>query len=154
MGLQNTCLKFYPPWWTRNSKDVVRDQDLARWRAEALWHVSLVHQCTSGQGTWGDQREAGERPDPERQDTSCSRYHHPAVVLSLCLKCTYFLFKGEYYLQIHGVPVSLIVCNLYMEYFQQWALAMARHLPRLWKCYMDDTKGRLGRASFSLPFIL
>ena len=42
-------------------------------------------------------------------------------LLSLCLKCTYFLFQGEYYLQIRGAamesPVSLIVCNLYMEYF-------------------------------------
>ena len=40
-------------------------------------------------------------------------------LLSLCLKCTYFLFQGEYYLQIHGAAmgslVSSIVCNLYIE---------------------------------------
>ena len=39
-------------------------------------------------------------------------------LLVLCLNCTYFLFQGEYYLQIHGAamgsPVSLIICNLYM----------------------------------------
>jgi hypothetical protein len=44
-------------------------------------------------------------------------------LLGLCLKCMYFLFQGEYYLQIHGAamgsPVSPIVCNLYMEYFEQ-----------------------------------
>ena len=44
-------------------------------------------------------------------------------LLSLCLKCAYFLFQGKYYLQIHGAamgsPVSPIVCNLYMEYFKQ-----------------------------------
>ena len=65
-------------------------------------------------------------------------------LLSLCLKCTYFLFQGEYYLsfqdkkyylQFHGAamgsPVSPIVCNLYMEYFEQSAIAMARHPLRL-----------------------
>ena len=64
-------------------------------------------------------------------------------LLSLCLKYTYFLFQGEYYLQIHraamGSPVSPIVCNLYMEYFEQRALAMARHPPRLWKLYVEYT---------------
>ena len=38
-----------------------------------------------------------------------------------------------------GSPVSLIICNLYMEYFEQQALAMARHLLKLWRHYMDDT---------------
>ena len=64
-------------------------------------------------------------------------------LLSLCPKFTYFLFQGEYYLQIHGAAmrllVSPIVCNLYMEYFEQQALVMARHPPRLWRCYVDDT---------------
>ena len=48
---------------------------------------------------------------------------------SSSLNCTYFLFQGEYYLQIHrvamGAPVSPIVCNLYMESFEHW--------------YIDDT---------------
>ena len=52
------------------------------------------------------------------------------------------LFQGEYYLQIHrvalGPPVSLIVCNLYIEYFKQRALAKVQHPPRLWRCYLDD----------------
>ena len=54
-------------------------------------------------------------------------------LLGLCLKlnCTYFLFQGKYYVQIHGAamdsPVSPIVCNLYMESFEQKALATASH---------------------------
>ena len=52
-------------------------------------------------------------------------------LLGLCLNCTYFLFQGEYYLQIQGAamgsPVSPIVCNLYMESFEQKALATAPH---------------------------
>ena len=65
------------------------------------------------------------------------------TLLDNCLKCTYFLYKGEYYLQIHGAamgsPVSPIVCNLYMESFEQKALAGAEDPPRWWKRYVDDT---------------
>ena len=43
-------------------------------------------------------------------------------LLCLCLNCTYFLFQGKCYLQIHkadmGSPVFPIVCNLYMESFE------------------------------------
>ena len=43
--------------------------------------------------------------------------------LELCLKCTFFTFQGEYYLQIHGAamgsPVSQIICNHYMENFER-----------------------------------
>ena len=38
-----------------------------------------------------------------------------------------------------GSPVSHIVCNLYMEYFEQQALARARQPSRLWRHYVDDT---------------
>ena len=38
-----------------------------------------------------------------------------------------------------GSPVSPIVCNLYMESFEQKALAGAEDPPRWWKRYVDDT---------------
>ena len=60
-----------------------------------------------------------------------------------CLNCTYLLFHGEYYLQIHGVamgsPVSQIMCNLYMESLEQKALATTPKRPRWWCRYLDDT---------------
>ena len=63
------------------------------------------------------------------------------AVLEKYLKGTHFLYKGEYYLQIHlaamGSPISLIVCNIYMENFEQRAIAS--YPPCWWKGYVDDT---------------
>ena len=38
-----------------------------------------------------------------------------------------------------GSPLSPIVCNLYMESFEQNALATPSHRPRWWNRYVDDT---------------
>lgn len=62
-------------------------------------------------------------------------------ILELCLKCTYFVYDGKYYLQIHwaamGSPVSPIVCNLYMEHFDSLALTTA---PTQSRCCEDPTQ--------------
>ena len=38
-----------------------------------------------------------------------------------------------------GSPVSAVVDNLYMEFFEELALETVRTRPRLWKGYVDDT---------------
>ena len=54
----------------------------------------------------------------------------------------YFSFQDQFYEQVKGVamgsPVSPIVANLYMDYFEQKALRTAP-TPRLWHRYVDDT---------------
>ena len=49
------------------------------------------------------------------------------LLLEFCLKNTYFSFKDQFHKQVKGAsmgsPVSPIVANLYIEYFEQKALS-------------------------------
>ena len=51
-----------------------------------------------------------------------------------------------------GSPVSPIVANMYMEYFEQKAQSIASH-PRLWWQYVDDTlsskKKKMNKTSYN-----
>ena len=66
-----------------------------------------------------------------------------AELLQLRLKSTYFSYNGEFYKQREGAamgsPVSAVVTNLYMEFFEELALESAPSRPRFWKWYVDDT---------------
>ena len=64
-------------------------------------------------------------------------------LLEFCLCNTYFLFQGQYYEQTQGAamgsPVSPVLANLYMEFFEDRALSTAVNPPRQWKRFVDDT---------------
>ena len=63
-------------------------------------------------------------------------------LLGMCLKSTYFSYGGSFYEQkegaVMGSPVSAVVANLYMEFFEELALEWTPTRPRLWIRYVDD----------------
>ncbi|XP_072043064.1 uncharacterized protein [Amphiura filiformis] len=64
-------------------------------------------------------------------------------LLSTCLKITYFIYDGKYYIQREGAamgsPVSPIIANLFMENFEEKAITSFHTPPRYFGRYVDDT---------------
>ena len=86
------------------------------------------------------QGSIGKRPHPQERNSNVSR--DIFLLLEFCLKNTYLSFQGHFYERVEGMamgsPVSPIITNLYMEYFEQKALSTAP-IPRLCCQYVDDT---------------
>ena len=60
--------------------------------------------------------------DPTLKDRTVHTVNDIILLLEFCLKNMYFSFQDQFYEQIKGMtmdsPVSPIVANLYMEYFE------------------------------------
>jgi hypothetical protein len=80
-------------------------------------------------------------------DTLEERTNIPADAVcemtELCLRATYFQFEDQFYEQVDGAalgsPLSPIIANLYMEGFENKALATATSLPTILIRYVDNT---------------
>ncbi|XP_045534547.1 uncharacterized protein LOC123721120 [Papilio machaon] len=63
-------------------------------------------------------------------------------LIEFCLKSGYFLWRGDFYLQVDGVamgsPIAPVVANIFMENFEKEALNSAPVKPRYWLRYVDD----------------
>ncbi|KAL0842148.1 hypothetical protein ABMA28_014324, partial [Loxostege sticticalis] len=64
------------------------------------------------------------------------------VFIENCLDGNYLLFRDQYYLQIDGVamgsPLAPVIANIWMEHFEDLALANGPSTVILWKRYVDD----------------
>ena len=63
-------------------------------------------------------------------------------LLKLCLKNTCFQWRDSFYEQTIGAamgsPLSPVIANIFMEHFEQSALANSVYVPKIWKRYVDD----------------
>ena len=66
-----------------------------------------------------------------------------ADLVEVCLKSTYFSFWGDIYEQTNGVatgsPLSPVVANIFMEYFEEMDINTSPLKPKEWRWYVDDT---------------
>ncbi|XP_054709735.1 uncharacterized protein LOC129219380 [Uloborus diversus] len=66
-----------------------------------------------------------------------------AALFKHVLTTTYFQWNTKFYEQRDGVamgnPLSPVIANFYMEFFEQKALASATKKPEVWFRYVDDT---------------
>ena len=66
-----------------------------------------------------------------------------ADLLNFVLRSTYFQYNGSIYEQQDGAamgsPVSAVTANIYVEEFEEQAIANATCKPKIWKRYEDDT---------------
>ena len=74
--------------------------------------------------------------------TSPIPFNHFCRLIEICFNNCFLEWDGDIYRQTFGVamgsPLSPVLANLYMEYFETEILLNVAEMPPLWLRYMDD----------------
>ena len=80
--------------------------------------------------------------DPSLEEHSCIPKDNLKEMLTFCVETTYFQMGSDIYQQeglAMGSPLSPVLANIYMEYFEEMALGSTSLKPSMWLRYVDDT---------------
>ena len=74
---------------------------------------------------------------------TCTPIYNLMEMLTFCVETTYFGMGSDIYRQQEGLaigsPLSPVLANIYMEYFEEMALGSTSLKPSMWLRYVDDT---------------
>ena len=81
--------------------------------------------------------------DPLLEERTCIPIDNLMEILIFCVETTYFEMESDIYRQEEGLamgsPLSPLLANIYMEYFEEMALVSTSLKPSIWLRYVDDT---------------
>ena len=81
--------------------------------------------------------------DPLLEECTCISIDNLMEMLTFYVETTYFVMGSNIYRQEEGLamgsPLSLVLANIYMEYFEEMALGSTSLKPSMWLRYIDDT---------------
>ena len=80
--------------------------------------------------------------DPLLEERTCIPIDNLMEMLTFCVETTYFGMGSDIYWQegrAMGLPLSPVLANIYMEYFEEMALGSTSLKPSMWLRYVDDT---------------
>ena len=79
--------------------------------------------------------------DPLPEERTCILIDNLMEMLTFYVATTYFGMGSDIYRQglAMGSPLSLVLANIYMEYFEEMALGSISLKPSMWLRYVDDT---------------
>ena len=81
--------------------------------------------------------------DPLLEERTCIPIDNLMEMLTFCVETIYFRIGSDIYQQEEGLskgsPLSPVLANIYMEYFEEMALGSTSRKPSIWLRYVDDT---------------
>ena len=113
---------------TKDFVEQVKNVTLLPGECISSYDVSVLFTSVPTDPALGIAKDLLEK-DPTLKERTVMSVGDIVLLLDFCLKDTYFSFQGQFYEQVEGAamgfPVSPIVTNLYMEYFEEKVLSTA-----------------------------